>query len=54
MENDYPTILVIVYILTFIAIEQYNNNVKLSIVVATVIYLVTYIIYKFLEALWEK
>ncbi|HZK00804.1 MAG TPA: hypothetical protein VFC79_12385 [Tissierellaceae bacterium] len=53
LSEDFPYMLAITCILIIVAIEKYNNNLILSIIIATVIYLITYIIYKVYEAIEE-
>lgn len=54
MEEDFPAILVIIYILVFIALLDVVDGILTSLAIATAIYIFTYIIYKMIQAIWEK
>jgi hypothetical protein len=46
MEDDFPTILVIIYLLIMILFYRITNNALLSFGISSVIYLITYLMYK--------
>ncbi len=45
-QDDFPLILMIVYIIIMFLFYRFSNNFWLSLGLASVIYLMTYIIYK--------
>ncbi len=54
MEDDYPAILIIIYIFVFVLMLRVVDGIWLSLIIATTIYIFTYIIYKIIQAIWEK
>lgn len=54
IQDDFPAILVMIYILVFIALLKVVDGILTSLAIATAIYIFTYIMYKIIQAIWQK